>query len=167
MAEKVLPPVESMPAGLKTVAAKPSAHPLMGKSVKKCGQHPDRSSDWCKTAVAEGNAAYRSGDANKQANFVVVVYRSNTAAKKAFSRWESTIRNSSYKYRILNGEKFGSESVAFVGAEKSSQDTQEIIVHEGQFIGAVECDGSGKPDAVDGTLSTLAKMYAERMQKEG
>ncbi|MFF2812009.1 hypothetical protein ACFVT2_33515 [Streptomyces sp. NPDC058000] len=167
-AEKVLPPVESMPAGLKTVAAKPSGRPLMGKSVKKCAYSADsRPSDWCKTAVAEGDASYGSDAGGKQAYFRVVVYRSESAAKRAFGSWESSIRSSSHKYRVLNGEKFGSESVTFVGAEKSSQDTQEVDVREGQFIGTVEIRGIAKPDAVDPTLSTLSKMFVDRMQKEG
>ncbi|MFE6688461.1 hypothetical protein ACFVFQ_18565 [Streptomyces sp. NPDC057743] len=162
-AESVLPPSGSMPTELRNLTNKPSST----VPAKKCRSTADRPSGWCTSAVADGHVAYGNGDRSKRAVFDAVLYHNDTAAKKAFRKWKTYIESHSSKYRILNGETFGSESVAFVGAKGASQDDQGVVLREGSFVGTVDYLGSGKRDAVDATLSKLSKTFTEQMQKEG
>ncbi|MFB7635417.1 hypothetical protein ACFC0M_31315 [Streptomyces sp. NPDC056149] len=161
-AESVLPSAGSMPTELKTVTNKPSST----LPPKKCRSTADKPSGWCVSAVAESHVAYGNGDRSKRAVFDAVAYHNDTAAKKAFRKWKASIESHSSKYRILNGEKFGTESVAFVGTTGASRDDQGVVLLAGSFVGTVDYRGSGKQDAVDATLGTMSKTFAERMQKE-
>ncbi|KUL37389.1 hypothetical protein ADL22_21720 [Streptomyces sp. NRRL F-4489] len=162
VAKKVLPPGESLPAELRTVADKPSSRPL---AAKKCSYFSDTPGGWCKDAVAAGDAGYRSSDKSRTARFHVVVYRSDTAARKAFRLWGPYVRNSSTKYQVLNAETLGSESVAFAGNKDWTRDDQKLVIHQGQFIGTVEYRGSTAQGTADPTLIKLAKMFTERMRQ--
>lgn len=162
-AENVLPPRDSMPTELGTVINKPSSRAL---NRKKCSFTADMPSGWCEDAVAEGHTGYGNGDGSKRLLFDVIVYRNDTAAKYAFRKWNTSIRHTPSKYRIVNADKFGSESMVFVGASGASRDDQQIVIHEGHFVGTVKFLGSGKRDALDATLSKMSDAFVKRMQKE-
>ncbi|UJB44287.1 hypothetical protein [Streptomyces sp. A1-5] len=160
--ESILPPRESMPTELRTVTSKPSTAAL---ARKKCSSTSDMPSGWCKSAVAQGHVVYGSGDESKRAVFDLVAYGSDKAARDAFRKWTPPYHPS--RLRNLNAEKFGSESVAFVGVEGAARGDQQVVVHEGHYVGTVHYLGSGKQDALDPTLSKLSKMFADRMKQEG
>ncbi|MFK0296671.1 hypothetical protein ACIQU6_40225 [Streptomyces sp. NPDC090442] len=162
-AEGALPPADSMPTELKTVTNKPSST----LPPKKCKSTADRPSGWCDSAVAGSHVAYGNTDRSKRAVFDAVAYHNDTAAKKAFRKWKTFVEGHASKYRVLNGDTFGSDSVAFVGTTGASRDDQGAVVLAGSFVGTVDYLGSGKQDAVDATLSKMAKTFAERMQKQG
>ncbi|WP_369264227.1 hypothetical protein [Streptomyces sp. R35] len=156
-AQSVLPPADSMPTALRTVTSPLSSRAKAPTSCK------DPSSK-CKNAVAHGDVGYRGTDIT---SFDVIVYSNARAAKKAFTSWDSHIRNSASKYQVLDAATYDAASVTFQFKSASDANVRETVILQGKFIGTLDYrdDTDFVNAGASDTLAGLARMYAERLRQ--
>ncbi|MFF4349332.1 hypothetical protein [Streptomyces sp. NPDC001530] len=158
-AQSVLPPADSMPSALRTVA---DTMYTSARGPKSCKDPAAK----CKNAVARGDVGYSTSDKSEGARFEVIVYRNASAAAKAFRAWNSHAQGNS-KLQVIDTQAYGAGSVTFHYKTPSLSTRQETVILQGKYIGTLTHRDQDNVSltTVSGTLTGLDRMYAERLRQ--
>ncbi|MFE0134090.1 hypothetical protein ACFWY6_21370 [Streptomyces sp. NPDC059037] len=157
-AKAILPPLDTMPAALRTVSTKPYS------AAKKPSVCKDPSGK-CKGAVANGQVGYRTNDKAESASYDLIVYKNGTAAERAFHAWKSYAENNHRELKVLDGPPQGNASITYGYTNPALKTSQRIVILQGKFVATLDIrDNSGQANTRK-DLEGLAEVYATRMQQ--
>ncbi|MFG2497526.1 hypothetical protein ACGFSB_04840 [Streptomyces sp. NPDC048441] len=155
-AKAILPPTDTMPAALRNVSTELHSR---AKAPSVCKDPGGK----CKNAVANGQVGYRSGDKGEGAAYDLIVYRNDRAAQRAFTAWDSYVRNNHHELKVVEGPQQGADSVAFGFTRPAEKNIQEIVILQGKFVGTLKLrDNSGSANARK-DLNVLSEVFATRL----
>ncbi|MFE0170771.1 hypothetical protein ACFWZ2_00520 [Streptomyces sp. NPDC059002] len=155
-AEAILPPRDTMPAALRDVGTELHSR---AKAPSVCKDPGGK----CKGAVANGQVGYRSNDKAEGASYDLIVYRNDRAAQRAFTAWDSYVRNNKHELTILAGPHRGADSVAYTYKTPAKKNTQTIVIFQGRYVGTLEVRDTAAKASTQGDLKKLSEVFAVRL----
>ncbi|MCF3121643.1 hypothetical protein IPZ68_18310 [Streptomyces arenae] len=157
-AEAILPPADTMPAALRTVATELHSRAKAPSVCKDPG-------GTCKGAVANGQVGYRSDDNAESAGYDLVVYRNERSAERAFTAWKSYVENNHRELKVLDGPPQGDASISYGYTRPAKKTSQSIVIREGRYIATLDLRDNSGPAYARKDLQVLSEVYATRLRQ--
>ncbi|MET8012032.1 hypothetical protein ABZU86_31950 [Streptomyces sp. NPDC005271] len=162
-AQEMLPNHEAMPTTLSTLDGEPISR---AKAPTSCKEPTGK----CRGANAHGSVTYKAdAGRSKVAQFDVIAYRNEKAAKRAYREWDSYINGDSHsdEFRSENiNQVIGNEHIAFADLRPGKSGRHEALFRQGKYVATVAYINHEPAKVMPRTLAGLATMFAERIHQK-